>query len=151
MEFAFCFEDSVFSESRDRSAGREVSYTAKQCEPQVRHHTSHYTFLLSPYVSYFPFFYTSLWALCDMRTSLLIFLQNHHLQYTHLQLSPLSSTHHHQLYLCITINMHSITFRFDCWLYTQGKWQIANESLLNWPNFHLSMASFFHPEDIWYD
>ncbi|KAM5141237.1 uncharacterized protein C8orf76-like [Mantella aurantiaca] len=34
MEFAFCFEDSVFSESRDRSAGRYVSYTAKQCEPQ---------------------------------------------------------------------------------------------------------------------
>ncbi|XP_018420497.1 PREDICTED: uncharacterized protein C8orf76-like [Nanorana parkeri] len=34
MEFDFSFEDSVFSESRDRSAGRDVSYTAKQCEPQ---------------------------------------------------------------------------------------------------------------------
>lgn len=34
MEFDFCFEDSVFSESRDRSAGRNESYTAKQCDPQ---------------------------------------------------------------------------------------------------------------------
>ncbi|XP_072279864.1 uncharacterized protein C8orf76 homolog [Pyxicephalus adspersus] len=34
MDFEFCFEDSVFSETRDRSAGRDESYTAKQCEPQ---------------------------------------------------------------------------------------------------------------------
>ncbi|XP_075072482.1 uncharacterized protein C8orf76 homolog [Mixophyes fleayi] len=34
MEGAFCFEDSVFSETRDRRAERGPPYTAKRCEPR---------------------------------------------------------------------------------------------------------------------
>ncbi|KAG9466378.1 hypothetical protein GDO78_016718 [Eleutherodactylus coqui] len=37
MECDFCFEDSVFSETRERAAQRGQSYTAKQCEPQWFH------------------------------------------------------------------------------------------------------------------
>ncbi|XP_044155527.1 uncharacterized protein C8orf76 homolog isoform X2 [Bufo gargarizans] len=34
MECDFCFEDSVFSETRERTSQRGQSYRAKQCEPQ---------------------------------------------------------------------------------------------------------------------
>ncbi|KAM9325029.1 uncharacterized protein C8orf76-like [Gastrophryne carolinensis] len=34
MELGFCFEDSVFSESRDRRAESDAPYTARRCEPQ---------------------------------------------------------------------------------------------------------------------
>ncbi|XP_040293641.1 uncharacterized protein C8orf76 homolog isoform X2 [Bufo bufo] len=34
MECDFCFEDSVFSETRERTSQRGLSYRAKQCEPQ---------------------------------------------------------------------------------------------------------------------
>ncbi|XP_073541608.1 uncharacterized protein C8orf76-like isoform X2 [Phyllobates terribilis] len=34
MECDFCFEDSVFSETRERTSPRGLSYTARQCEPQ---------------------------------------------------------------------------------------------------------------------
>ncbi|XP_069812380.1 uncharacterized protein C8orf76-like [Dendropsophus ebraccatus] len=34
MECDFCFEDSVFSETRERTGQRGLTYTAKKCEPQ---------------------------------------------------------------------------------------------------------------------
>ncbi|KAM3913210.1 uncharacterized protein C8orf76 homolog [Leptodactylus fuscus] len=34
MECDFCFEDSVFSETRERTGQTGLTYTAKQCEPQ---------------------------------------------------------------------------------------------------------------------
>ncbi|KAM4031336.1 uncharacterized protein C8orf76-like isoform 2-T2 [Anomaloglossus baeobatrachus] len=34
MECDFCFEDSVFSETRERTGQKGLSYTARQCEPR---------------------------------------------------------------------------------------------------------------------